>query len=583
MSELRLARFDWRFNTTGGRRVALVGSLLCFLLLATSSFGLQPVAGRHGMVTSSETHASEAGVEILRAGGNAVDAAVAVGFALAVTHPFAGNIGGGGFMLIRLTTGETEFIDYREEAPGGTSRNMYLDTAGNPIKDLSLVGPLASGVPGTVAGLALAEQKYGKLGLRRVMEPAIRLASDGFEVSYALAQDLRGESDKLGKFPESKRIFLRDGRYYDAGEIFKQPEIAQTLREIAERGPEAFYRGPVAHQIAASMEKNHGLIRLDDLAAYEAKVRQPLVGHFRGYTILSAPPPSSGGVGLLEMLNILEPLDLGQPDSYASMHLMIEAMRRAYADRAEYLGDADFVKVPVAGLTSKNYAATLRDQMLAAKPDAPLRAGQPAPPESSSTTHYSVVDADGNAVSNTYTLNAGYGSGFTVEGAGFLLNDEMDDFAAKPGTPNLFGLIQGEANAIAPRKRPLSSMTPTIVLEDAPQGSPTGPPVLRLVLGSPGGGTIINTVLEVLLNNLVFHLDIQQAVNLPRFHNQWMPDQVLVEGTLSSDTADLLSQAGYKIRKVGGLGDCEAIAIDPRTGWRFGASDPRGGGLAVGY
>jgi gamma-glutamyltranspeptidase/glutathione hydrolase len=566
------------------RRLALLPLVGLWIgLCCTEVFGLEPVAGRRGMVASSEPHASQAGLAILQAGGNAVDAAVAVGFALAVTYPFAGNIGGGGFMLVRMASGEAVFVDYREEAPGGASRNMYLDAGGNPIKDLSLVGPLASGVPGTVAGLALAEQRYGKLGLSRVMAPAISLASSGFEVSYALAQGLRGESDKLTKFPESKRIFLRNGNYYEAGEVFKQPELAQTLQEIADHGPDAFYRGSVAHQIADSMEKGRGLISLSDLAAYEAKVRQPLVGHFRGYTILGAPPPSSGGVGLLEMLNILEPLDLGAPDSYGSMHLIIETMRRAYADRAVYLGDADFVKVPVAGLTSKNYAAKLREEMLAAKPDAPLRAGEPAPAESSSTTHYSVVDAEGNAVSNTYTLNAGYGSGFTVEGGGFLLNDEMDDFAAKPGTANLFGLIQGEANSIAPRKRPLSSMTPTIVLEDPAQDSASKSPALRLVLGSPGGGTIINTVLEVLLNALVYHLDIQQAVNLPRFHNQWMPDQVLVESTISKDTDDLLRQAGYKVREVGGLGDCEAIEVDPRTGWRFGASDPRGGGLAVGY
>jgi gamma-glutamyltranspeptidase / glutathione hydrolase len=557
--------------------------LLWIGMSANSAFGLEPVAARHGIVVSSEPHASQSGLEILQAGGNAVDAAVAVGFTLAVTYPFAGNIGGGGFMLIRFASGEAVFVDYREEAPGAASRNMYLDASGSPVKDLSLVGPLASGVPGTVAGLALAEQKYGKLGLRRVMEPAIRLASGGFNVSYALAQDLRSESDKLGKFAESKRIFLRDGRYYEAGEIFKQPELAGTLQQIADKGPGAFYHGSIAREFAASMEKDHGLISLADLAAYEAKVRDPLVGHFRGYTILSAPPPSSGGVGLIEMLNILEPLELGAPDSYASMHLMIEAMRRAYADRAEYLGDADFVKVPVGGLISKNYAAKLREQMLTARPDAPLGAGEPAPAESSSTTHYSVVDADGNAVSNTYTLNAGYGSGFTVEGTGFLLNDEMDDFAAKPGTPNLFGLIQGEANAIAPRKRPLSSMTPTIVLEDPSKENSLAGPALRLVLGSPGGGTIINTVLEVLLNALVFHLDIQQAVDLPRFHNQWMPDQVIVENTISEDTNVLLRRAGYKVRKVGGLGDCEAIELDPRTGWRFGASDPRGGGLAVGY
>ncbi|HEY6292943.1 MAG TPA: gamma-glutamyltransferase [Terriglobia bacterium] len=559
--------------------VTLVG----LAVASTAGLALEPVAGRHGMVASSEPNASEAGVEILRAGGNAVDAAVAVGFALAVTHPFAGNIGGGGFMLLRLASGETAFVDYREEAPGAASHNMYLDASGNPIPGASLEGALASGVPGTVAGLALAEGKYGKLGLRHVMDPAIRLASEGFEVSYTLAQDLRGESAKLGKYDESRRIFLRDGKFYEAGEIFKQPELAATLREIAEHGPDAFYHGPIAREIAVSMEKNHGLITLADLAEYQAKIRQPLVGHFRGYTILTAPPPSSGGIGLLEMLNILEPLDLGAPDSYASMHLIIEAQRRAYADRAEYLGDADFVKVPVAGLTNKDYAARLRQEMLASRPDAPVRAGEPAAAEPGTTTHYSVVDAEGNAVSNTYTLNAGYGSGLTVEGAGFLLNDEMDDFAAKPGSPNLFGLIQGEANAIAPHKRPLSSMTPTIVLEDSSASGSGGQPDLRLVLGSPGGGTIINTVLEVLLNALVFHLDIQQAVDLPRFHDQWMPDQVLLEDTISEDTAARLTEAGYKLKRVGSLGDCEAIEVDPRTGWRFGASDPRSGGRAVGY
>jgi len=536
---------------------------------------------------------------MLRAGGNAVDAAVAVGFALAVTHPFAGNIGGGGFMLIRLASGESAFIDYREEAPGAASHNMYLDAQGNLIKDESVVGALASGVPGTVAGLALAEQKYGKLGLARVMAPAIHLAADGFEVSYALAQGLRGESAKLGKFDESRRIFLRDGKYYEAGEIFKQPELARTLEDIASHGPDAFYRGPIAREIAASMEKNHGLISLADLAAYQAKVREPLVGHFRGYTILSAPPPSSGGVGLIEMLNILEPLDLGAPDAYSSMHLIVEAQRRAYADRAQYLGDSDFVQVPVASLTSKNYAAELRQELLAAKPDAPVRAGAPAPAESGTTTHYSVVDGDGNAVSNTYTLNGGYGSGVTVEGAGFLLNDEMDDFAAKPGSPNMFGLIQGEANAIAPRKRPLSSMTPTIVLEDNPEtgsgkdagnapanGAQAGVqsgPQLRLVLGSPGGGTIINTVLEVLLDVVAFHMKIQPAVDAPRFHDQWMPDRVFLEPGISEDTADRLRDAGYTVQRVGGIGDCEAIAVDPATGWRFGASDPRGDGKAAGY
>jgi gamma-glutamyltranspeptidase/glutathione hydrolase len=559
---------------------ALGSSLLAILLASVTATGLQPVAGRHEMVASSEPNATEAGVDILKAGGNAVDAAVAVGFALAVTHPFAGNIGGGGFMLVRLASGESAFVDYREEAPGAASHDMYLDSSGNPLASASQVGALASGVPGTVAGMALAERKYGKLGLSQVMQPAIRLASSGFDVSYALAQGLRSESEKLGNFDESRRIFLRDGKYYEAGEIFRQAELARTLEAIALHGPDAFYHGAVARQIAATMEKHHGLISVTDLAQYQAKIRDPLVGHFRGHTILTAPSPSSGGVGLIEMLNILEPLDLGPPDAYASMHLMIEAMRRAYADRAQYLGDADFVQVPVSGLISKNYAAGLRQQILDAKPDAPVRAGTPAPAESSTTTHYSVVDAEGNAVSNTYTLNAGYGSGLTVEGAGFLLNDEMDDFAAKPGSPNMFGLIQGEANAIAPRKRPLSSMTPTIVLEDGAGGNE---PQLRLVLGSPGGGTIINTVLQVLLNVLVFKMDVQQAVTQPRFHNQWMPDQVLLERTISQDTVDRLQEAGYKVKQVEGIGDCQAIAVDLATGWRFGAADPRGGGRADGY
>ena len=557
----------------------LIAIALAIILTTAPVVAFEPVAGRRGMVASSEPHASEVGVEVLRAGGNAVDAAVAVGFALAVTHPYAGNLGGGGFMLVRMASGDATFIDYREEAPGAATRDLYLDGAGNPIPDASLVGGMASGVPGTVAGLALAELKYGRLGLKRVMEPAIHLAADGFEVSYALAQSLRHASDKLSKFDESRRIFLRGGRYYEPGDTFRQPELADTLSEIARQGQGAFYRGPVARELVATMEKTHGLITLADLDHYRARLRPPLVGHFRGYTIVSAPPPSSGGVALVEMLNILEPLDLGPPDSYGSMHLMIEAMRRAYADRAAYLGDSDFAAVPVAGLTSKPYAAKLRQEILASKPDAPVRAGEPAPYESSATTHYSVVDADGNAVANTYTLNDGYGSGVTVEGAGFLLNDEMDDFAAKPGTPNLYGLIQGEANSIQPRKRPLSSMTPTLVLADGVAGRPA----LRLVLGSPGGGTIINTVLEVLLNALVFHLDVRQAVTEPRFHHQWEPDVLVLEKAISEDTINRLRSSGYQTKTVDAMGDCEAIEVDPATGWRFGASDPRGDGRAVGY
>jgi gamma-glutamyltranspeptidase/glutathione hydrolase len=547
------------------------------VVLATvvSALSFTPVAGRHGMVASSEPLASELGVQILREGGNAVDAAVAVGFALAVTHPVAGNIGGGGFMLIRLASGEAVVVDYREAAPTAASRNMYVDSHGELIPRASTVGALSAGVPGTVAGLALAEEKYGKLGLARVIAPAVHLARDGFVVSYSLSESLRQDGDRLSKFDASRRIFLRDGRYYEPGEIFRQPELAETLEAVAHLGAKGFYGGPVARAIAATMQKYHGLITEQDLARYHPVVRQPLLGHFRGYEILSVPPPSSGGVALIEMLNILEPLDLGVPDSFESMHFMVEAMRHAYADRAAYLGDADFVSVPVARLTSQAYAAKLRDEILHSKPDAPIASGNPKAFESSQTTHYSAVDDDGNAVANTYTLNNGYGSGVTVEGAGFLLNDEMDDFAAKPGSPNLYGLVQGEANAIAPNKRPLSSMTPTVVLQGGK---------LRLVLGSPGGGMIINTILEVLLNNLIFKMDILQAVSFPRFHHQWMPDRLILERVgFSADTIQKLRDAGYQVDVRGWMGDCEAIEIDPHSGWKFGAADPRAGGKAVGY
>lgn len=556
------------------------------LVFVPALHALTPVAGRRGMVVSSERHASEAGVEILKAGGHAVDAAVAVGFVLAVTHPFAGNIGGGGFMLIRLASGDAVMVDYREEAPGAATHNMYLDAGGQVMPQASIVGALAVGVPGTVAGLALAEQKYGKLGLERVMQPAIRLAEDGFEVSYFLSQSLKEAKGLLSKFPESNRIFLRDGRYYQPGETFKQPDLARTLRAIAQNGPDAFYKGPIAEETAATIAKYHGILTASDLAGYRVKLRPPLVGHFRGYTIVTDPPPSSGGVALVEMLNILEPLDLGAPDSFHSMFLMTEAMRRAYADRAAYLGDADFVPVPVDRLTDPEYAARLREAILESKPDSPVRAGLSAgSPERGQTTHFSVVDAEGNAVSNTYTLNGGYGSGVTVEGAGFLLNDEMDDFASKPGSPNMFGLIQSEANAIASHKRPLSSMTPTLVLEDAPGWANGGhQQQVRLVVGSPGGGTIINTVLEVLLDVVSFHMDVLEAVTAPRFHHQWMPDKLYLEDWgFSADTIGELKSAGYQVDLWHGIGECEAIEVDPKTGWRFGAADPRGDGRAVGY
>ena len=548
---------------------------LCLLTFALPGFSFSPVAVRRGMVVSSEPLASEVGAGILRAGGNAVDAAVAVGFALAVTHPAAGNLGGGGFMLIRLASGEAVVVDYREQAPAAATRNLYLDAHGELIPEASTVGVRAAGVPGTVAGLALAEQKFGKLGLARVLAPAIHLAKRGFPVSYALRESLLADRELLSKFDASRRIFLRDGRPYEPGEVFRQPELARTLEEIARRGPRVFYQGRLAKAIAATMEKYHGLVTLTDLEQYQAKLRQPLVGHFRGFQILSVPPPSSGGVVLIEMLNVLEPLDLGAPNSFHSIHLIAETMRRAYADRAAYLGDADFSPVPAKGLTSPDYAAKLREEILQARVEVPVQPGNPQLYESGQTTHFSVVDAGGNAVANTYTLNGGYGCGVTVEGAGFLLNNQMDDFAAKPGTPNMFGLVQGEANAIAPRKRPLSSMTPTIVLREGK---------VRLVLGSPGGGTIINTVLQVLLNVLVFKMDIQQAVTAPRFHHQWAPDRLVIERVgFSADTLEKLQAAGYTLDLRDSLGDCEAIEVDPRSGWRFGAADPRGDGKAVGY
>ena len=527
------------------------------------------------MVASSEPLATDAGVQILLQGGNAVDAAVAVGFALAVTHPVAGNLGGGGFMLIRLANGEAVVVDYREAAPAAASRNMYIGPDGQVSAPASTVGALAAGVPGTVAGLVLAEQKYGRLKLPSVLGPAIQLAEQGFVVSYSLSQSLRQDQDFLSKFDASRRIFLRDGRLYEPGDIFKQPELAATLEAVASEGAKGFYTGRVAQAVAATMQKYHGLITEQDLASYRPVLRQPLSGRFRGYDLLSVPPPSAGGVALIEMLNILEPMDLGPPASFTSMHYMAEAMRRAYADRAAYLGDPDFARVPVARLTSQTYAAKLREEILASQPEAPIQAGNPRAFESSQTTHFSVVDAEGSAVANTYTLNNGYGNGVTVEGAGFLLNDEMDDFAALPGKPNTSGLMQGEANAIAPHKRPLSSMTPTMVLQDGK---------LRLVLGSPGGGTIINTVLQVLLNVLVFKMDVLEAVSFPRFHHQWMPDRLMLERVgFSDDTVGKLREAGYSVQFLGGIGDCEAIEIDPRTGWKFGAADPRAYGKAAGY
>jgi gamma-glutamyltranspeptidase / glutathione hydrolase len=550
----------------------------------------RPTPAPRAMVVSVHQLASDAGVEVMKSGGNAVDAAVATGFALAVVHPQAGNIGGGGFLLLHTATGETHFIDFREKAPAAATENMYLDQQGNVIPGLSVVGYKSIGVPGSVAGLVYAEKKYGKLSLEKVLAPAIRLARDGFPLAYSDAKDLQDED--LAKFPDSRRIFQRDGNFYQPGEIFKQPELARTLERIA-KNPDDFYHGALARELADAIQKRGGLVTAADLAGYEVKEREPIRGTYRGYDIISAPPPSSGGVALVEILNILEGFDLAKLGnrSAESIHLTVEAFRRAFYDRADFMGDPDFAKIPVPQLIDKKYAAAWRatiepehasvSKELKRPPFEDLERvadSRPLPHESENTTHYSVVDAEGNAVAVTTTLNNSFGSHVTADGLGFLLNDEMDDFSSKPGTPNMFGLIQGPANAIGPNKRPLSAMTPTIVLKDGK---------LFLVLGTPGGPTIITTVANVLMGVIDYGLDIQQAVNAPRFHHQWLPDYIYVEEGLSPDTINLLRSKGHKLNTRSYWGDSECIMIDPqsggKTGERLGASDGRNNGKAVGY
>ncbi|MDQ2975791.1 MAG: gamma-glutamyltransferase, partial [Acidobacteriota bacterium] len=526
------------------------------------------------------------GVDVMKRGGNAVDAAIAVAFALAVTYPSAGNLGGGGFMVIRLKNGKTTAIDYREMAPAAATRNIYLDKDGNLIEGEggSLVGYRAAGVPGTVRGMELALKNYGsgKLSWSQLVEPARRLAGEGFPVTYSLARSLRGNADYLSPYPETERIYLKGGKFYSEGEIFHQPELAATFARLQRFGPKEFYEGQTARMIVEDMKRHNGLMTLADLRGYVAKERQPLRGNYRGYEVISMPTPSSGGTVLVEMLNILEGYDLNKMDSASSdrYHLMTEAMRRAFADRAEFMGDADFVKVPVAGLIDKAYAAKLRSTINSetASTSAQVHAGQPTGYESEETTHFTVVDADGNVVANTYTLNNSYGSAAVAKGTGIILNDEMDDFAAKPGTPNMYGLIQGERNAVAPRKRPLSAMTPTIVLRK--DGS------LWFTVGSPGGPTIINTVLCVITNVVDYGMNIQQAIDAPRIHHQWLPDQLAFEPYgLSGDTQRALASRGHKlVDKPRYLGNAEGIMIEEKTHMRLGATDPRGSdGLAIGY
>jgi gamma-glutamyltranspeptidase/glutathione hydrolase len=571
-----------------------------------------PVTAEHAMVVTIHHDATDAGVEILRAGGNAVDAAVAVGFALAVVLPQAGNIGGGGFMLIRpgtnrLADGKPHFLDYREKAPAAASANMYLDAQGNVVPKMSTVGSKASGVPGTVAGLAYAEKQYGKLGLKKVMQPAIRLASEGYVLTEPEARTLHAAV--LTQFPVSRRIFQRDGNYYKAGERFVQPELARTLLRIA-ANPEDFYKGKMAAEIAAFEAANNGLITATDLAAYQVKERTPLLGHYHGLDVLTSPPPSSGGIVLIESLNILTGYDLakmGADRSPVQVHYITEAFRRAYMARGDYLGDPDFMSMPLAQMANPDYAAAWRKTIDPVKPSPSATLVRPAgfmpeppkvdaaPHESDQTTHFSVVDKDGNAVASTYTLNFAFGSGVTVDGLGFLLNDEMDDFASKMGVPNGFGLIQGPANAIAPGKRPLSSMTPTIVSEPPvldKHGKVLGPGNLRLVLGSPGGSTIITTVANDLISIVDNGLNVQAAADAPRFHHQYLPDTLQFEKAFPLDVVNAMQAVGYNVLRSGAKdennpgawGDSELIAVDPKTGLLMGGQDKRHDyGKAAGY
>ena len=558
----------------------------------------QPVRAQHAMVVSIHHLAADAGVSMLKQGGNAVDAAVATGFALAVVYPYAGNLGGGGFMLVHLAgkkggAAKDTFLDYRERAPAAATRDMYLDKDGKVIEGASTIGYKAVGVPGSVAGMVYAEKKYGKLGLQAVMAAAIELASKGYVLSEQEAKELRDPG--LTVFPDSRHVFQRDGDFYKAGDTFRQPELAATLTTIASH-PDDFYHGQLAAKLAADVQKGGGLITTEDLASYEVKERKPLYGNYHGYEIVTAPPPSSGGVAIIEALNILKPYDLSKLGDRTApeMHLVLEAYRRAFMDHGDYLGDPDYAKIPLDALMSQPYADAFRksiqpDQATPSKKLARPEGFLPPPPtlepakEHKETTHYSVVDEAGNAVSVTTTLNDDFGSHATAEGLGFLLNNEMDDFAVKQGVPNMYGLIQGPNAAIAPGHRPLSSMTPTIVLKDGK---------LRYVIGSPGGSRIITTVANILLSALPADeggggLNIQQAVDAPRFHHQFLPDKVYLETGFAPEVLRGLKAMGYDVQVAGAWpvwSDGECIAVNPKTGELMGGHDHRNHfGKVAGY
>ncbi|MGB9219424.1 MAG: gamma-glutamyltransferase [Pseudolabrys sp.] len=538
----------------------------------------QTILAHNGMVVAQEQRSARIGIEILDRGGNAVDAAVAVGFALAVTYPRAGNIGGGGFMVIHLgKTGEDAAIDYRETAPAAATETMFLDANGEPDPKKSRDSGLSVGVPGTVAGLALAHAKYGsgKLSLAELIEPAIELARNGVEIVDDIADTLPLAQPRIARWHSSAPVFLNsDGTVLMPGQDLLQPDLAITLRAIASDGPKGFYEGPVAEKIVAAVRKAGGLMTTEDMKNYRAILREPVRGTYRGYDIVSMPPPSSGGVHLIEMLNILEGYDLAKLPRGESLHVLAEVMKRAYADRATFMGDPDSVKMPVAGLISKKYAAALRTQIgNRATPATEVRSGNPADFEGQNTTHFSVIDSAGNAVSNTYTLNFSYGLGLVAEGTGVLLNNELDDFTSKPGTANAYGLVGYNANLPGPGKRPLSSMTPTIVMKD---GKPF------LITGSPGGSRIISTVLQIIVNVIDFHLPVDQAVSAPRVHHQWQPDELSAEPGISPEILDGLVKRGHKV--VPTPPQTSANSIEITADGYVGAADRRTrGSLAAGY
>jgi len=553
--------------------------ILSILLLVISIAFAQLARSRNGMVSSASDIATKVGIEILQKGGNAIDAAVAVGFALAVTYPSAGNLGGGGFIVYYRNDGFSTTIDFREKAPSSAHRDMYLDSTGNPLTKLAQEGATSVGVPGSVEGLIYAHKKYGKLKFKEVIKPAIKLAKNGFKLSFDLVKSINSNYENFIKYESSKKIFTKNGEKFQEGDLFVQKDLARTLELIKKYGRKGFYEGRTAELIVNQIQKFGGYITLEDLKNYHCVERKPVIGFYRGYKIISMGPPSSGGVAIIQALNILENLDLKKEDYQSSkyIHYLIETLKRVYFDRAEYLGDSDFVYVPVQKLISKEYARKLFEQINPEKATnfEEVNTTSAFGFESLETTHYSVIDKDGNAVSVTTTINSSYGSSIVVEGAGFLLNNEMDDFSIKPGVQNQFGLIGKEANAIAPNKRMLSSMTPTIILKD---NKPF------LILGSPGGSMIITSVLQVILNIIDFKMDLFHAVSFPRIHHQYVPEVVYYEDyALSEDAIKKLKEYGHQLKKRNYIGWINAIMVDEQNKFYFGMSDPRGYGLAMGY